>query len=364
MSQWGKTDDAANSVIWAPAKFNQAPTRVNANLMYGNTTADAFVTNESVAMVHVNDAEMNRVHYKVTAATPNNAGAAYVAGDVLTVANTGAGDSNTIVEATLNVQDTEVSTITLNGVGTGGSYVPATQLILANGTYSVNASANITTTEVRTVAITTAGTGYANGDTVRPAGGTQTTNAVFTVTTGAADTIPASLALTNRGVFTDNPTNLTTGNTVAITGTGTGLKVTITTRIKTLGAITTGARGTFTVNPTATGATTTPASGDGTGATVDNTIRIKTLTVNTAGVYTVQTNVTAAALAGGTGTGATAVLTEPEVLSEAKSGSGMTGWAVRRIGTGGRAGRVQYEVLVAGAGGDQANGTSDDPFLP
>jgi hypothetical protein len=363
-SMWGNTDVASNSVLWAPGLVNQAPTRANANLAYGNTTADGLVTGETVGVYHINDTEMNLTGvYKVVSAVTNNAGSAYAPGDLLTLANTGAGDTNTFVQATLNVATTNLATITLNGVGTGGSYVPGAQLILANGVSTINAWANITSTKVRTVTATAAsGSGYANGDTCRPFDGTATTNAVFTVTTGAANTSIASLALTTNGVYTVNP-NLTC-NLTNITGTGSGGSATITMRIAALGAITTGNRGSFTTNPTTTGATTNTSSGSGTGATVDCTIQVGDLVVVNPGLYKVSTNVTAAVLTGGTGTGVTAVLTEPLVVPEAKY-AGMTGWSLRRTFTGGRAGRVQYECLVAGVGGDySANGTSDDTALP
>lgn len=41
-----------------------------------------------------------------------------------------------------------------------------------------------------------------------------------------------------------------------------------------------------------------------------------------------------------------------------------TGWQIRTVGQGGRAGRVFYETLVAGAPTDGANTTFDDSILP
>ena len=42
MAQWGNNDVASNSVIWAPTSVRQAPTRANANALYGNTSANAY----------------------------------------------------------------------------------------------------------------------------------------------------------------------------------------------------------------------------------------------------------------------------------------------------------------------------------
>lgn len=58
MSQWGKNDAASNSVIWAPTSVKLAPTRANANTLFGNTTADAYVTGTTIGMYGVDDAEI------------------------------------------------------------------------------------------------------------------------------------------------------------------------------------------------------------------------------------------------------------------------------------------------------------------
>lgn len=48
MSQWGKNDEASNSVLWAVQGFKKAPTSTNQTNFFGNTTSDAFVTNMKV----------------------------------------------------------------------------------------------------------------------------------------------------------------------------------------------------------------------------------------------------------------------------------------------------------------------------
>lgn len=58
MSQWGKTDVASNSVIWAPTSVNLAPTRTNANTLFGNTTADAYIANTTIGMFAVDANEI------------------------------------------------------------------------------------------------------------------------------------------------------------------------------------------------------------------------------------------------------------------------------------------------------------------
>ncbi len=62
-----------------------------------------------------------------------------------------------------------------------------------------------------------------------------------------------------------------------------------------------------------------------------------------------------------TGETATAVAELTEVGYT--KGAAHTGWVMRTVGTGGRAGRVQYETLVA-FGGNVSNDASDDAILP
>lgn len=48
MAQWGNTDDAANSVLWATAQVNLPANTTNQTALFGNTTANAFITNATV----------------------------------------------------------------------------------------------------------------------------------------------------------------------------------------------------------------------------------------------------------------------------------------------------------------------------
>ena len=49
MAQWGNTDDAANSVLWATAQVNLPANTANQTDLFGNTTSGAF-NNNGVAM--------------------------------------------------------------------------------------------------------------------------------------------------------------------------------------------------------------------------------------------------------------------------------------------------------------------------
>ena len=58
MSQWGTNDAESNSVIWAPTSVKIAPTRANANRLYGNTTANAYIAGVTVGMYGVSGDEI------------------------------------------------------------------------------------------------------------------------------------------------------------------------------------------------------------------------------------------------------------------------------------------------------------------
>lgn len=75
MSQWGKSDAASNSVIWAPTSVKLAPNSTNRNNLFGNTTADAFVTNATVGMFGV---DTNEVTAERQASQPRPAHAGWV----------------------------------------------------------------------------------------------------------------------------------------------------------------------------------------------------------------------------------------------------------------------------------------------
>lgn len=58
MPLWGSVDNAANSDIAATMQFNQNVATANQTLLFGNTTVDAFITNETVGQFGVDVNEM------------------------------------------------------------------------------------------------------------------------------------------------------------------------------------------------------------------------------------------------------------------------------------------------------------------
>lgn len=218
--------------------------------------------------------------------TPN----AFVAGETVGQYSIGSSD---ITSTTIRVNAVTVADAGSNGYAIGDKLAPT-------GTGSPNAEFTVTAVTIVSAAVDAGGTGYANGDLV----GDTSTGTVFEVTTGAADTIVSSISIVDGGVWYNTiPANF---NPVTLTGTGANLALdTIVTGVSALSITNAGS---YANTPTASNNALTSTTGNGSGAKVNLTLGAK------------PSETTAA---------------------------GGTGWAVRREGSGGRAGRVQYELLVA-----------------
>ena len=280
MAQWGNTDDAANSVLWATTAVNKTPNTVNQTALFGNTTVGAFTAGEAVGQFGLDVNEISAVTGNTAVAQYiiTNAGSGYAANATVSVANT-TGGANTLA-ANSTVSGGRVTALTANGTVIRGYTTAPAITIAAPAAQSFNANAAVTNA-TDAIAITTANSFFLAGDKV-----------TYTVATG-------NTALTN----------LTSGGTFYIK----------------------------TSNTTAVTLATAP-NGD----TIDLT---KGLTE------------TGHSLTGETAT-AVAVLTGRGYID----GAAHTGWVLRTVGTGGRAGRVQFETLVA-FGGNFSTDASDDAVL-
>ena len=279
MAQWGNTDDAANSVLWATTLVNLTPNTTNQTALFGNTTVGAFVANKAVGQFGLDTTEI-RVsgNAAVQQYIITNPGSGYAANAAVTVANTTGGANIQLANST--VATGRVTAVTAN-VTVGGYTSAPTVTIAAPAAQSFNANSAVTNA-TDAIAISSANSIFLAGDRV-----------TYTVAAG-------NTALTN----------LTSGATYFIK----------------------------TSNSTAVTLTDVPN-----GNTIDLT---KGLTE------------TGHSLTGQTAT-AVAELTEVGYTK----GAAHTGWVMRTVGTGGRAGRVQYETLVA-FGGNFTNDASDDAILP
>jgi hypothetical protein len=286
MAQWGNTDDAANSVLWATTAVNLTPNTTNQTALFGNTTVGAFVAGEAVGQFGLDATEI-RVsgNAAVQQYIITNAGSGYAANAAVTVANT-TGGANTLV-ANSTVAAGKVTTLTANGTAIRGYTaapavtIAAPALIIFNGNTAVTPN----TATGAFIAIATANSFLAVGDKLVYAGNATSTPATLT------DTRPYYVSFANT----------------------TGIKLSD--------------------EPNTANINFAKASGDNT----------------TAGGATLQGE-TATAVAELTETGYT-------------KGAAHTGWVLRTVGTGGRAGRVQYETLVA-MGGTFSTDASDDTILP
>jgi hypothetical protein len=181
MGQWGSSDASSNSVLWAPTSVNKAPTATNRNNLYGNTTADAFITGQTVGMFGVDTNEM----------AANNGSIAHTGWILRTVGSGGRAG---------RVQ-TEV--LVAGGIGTDGAddtVLPDYRIVIntqpANATANTSAGANATFT-VAAVTVPTGGSlsyawKYANGGAIQAGANVGVTTGATLVVNSAVQTANAS----------------------------------------------------------------------------------------------------------------------------------------------------------------------------
>jgi hypothetical protein len=266
MAQWGNTDDAANSVLWATSRANLPANTTNQTALFGNTTIGGFNNNgvamkQAVGQFGLDATEIAVGNSSVVSYITLFGGSGYSANAVVTVGG----------NATANGLNT-TGRISVLAVLPGNSYVTAPSVSVAAPT-AINITAN--------------STGFSNTtDTIAIA----TANSKFAVNDKVLYTVPASnTAIAPLVSGTYYYVNFANTTTVALTTAPGGANVNIV------------------------------------DARVTPTGEVHTLTGETA---------TAAA-----------------VISGVAKGAAHTGWVLRTVGTGGRAGRVQYETLVAMGGG-------------
>ena len=284
MAQWGNTDDAANSVLWATGAVNLTPNSVNQALLFGNTTVSALVTGKAIGQfgLDVNEVSLAVANVAVAQYVITSGGSGYGANAAVTVANTTGGANTLAANSTQTLG--RITAVTANATIKGYTSRPTV-------TIAAPASINI----------------------VSNTGGFSNTADAFLVATANS-----KFAVGDR-IFYGVPTNNTaiaplTGNTFLY------VQAANTTAIKLA----------------------TAPNGDAINLTdARNLSSPETHTI---------TGDTATAEAVLTGFGAI-------------DGAAHTGWVLRTVGSGGRAGRVQYETLVA-FGGNFSTDASDDAILP
>ena len=267
MAQWGNTDDAANSVLWAVSQLNKTANTANQTDLFGNVTPNAFVTGKVVGQFGVDVTEMNLAQSNAAVAQyiVVNPGSGYSSNAAVTVANSTGGSNTSAANSTVAVG--RVTALTANIALGGFSGVAPAVTIAAPAAIVFNGNTAVAS---NTITLASANSKFLVGDKVVYAGNTLSTPG------GLTDTATYYVSFANSTV-------------IALATAPNGANIAL-----------------------------TKAAGDGT----------------TAGGATL------------TGETATAVA----VLSGVQHGAAHAGWVLRTVGTGGRAGRVQYETLVAMGG--------------
>jgi hypothetical protein len=287
--QWGNTDDAANSVLWAATQVNLTANTINQTALYGNTTIGAF-NNNGVAMnqavgqfgLDVNEISIAVGNTAVAQYVITSPGSGYNANAAVTVANT-TGGANTLASNSTQTLG-RITAVTANGTTIRGYTSAPTVTIAAPASINIVSNTAGFSNTNDTFVVASANSRFAVGDRIYyavPAGNTAiaplTANTFYYVQAANTSSIKLAAAPNGPAIDLTDTRNLASPETHTIVGD------------------------------------------------------------------------TATAVAVLTGRGYT-------------RGAAHTGWILRTVGTGGRAGRVQYETLVA-FGGNFSNDGSDDAIL-
>lgn len=342
MSQWKNTDNTANAVLWAGALVNKTPNSSVRDAIFGNTTVSAHVTGQTVGMFGVDATEKAVSNGVVLSAEVTFIGSGYSANAVVTVAGGGG------TGATANGLANSTGRISAINITAGGSAFvrPPTVTVAAPAAQTFNSNTGLFNT-----ATFNANTGVDNTtDFITIASNPFVDTDVVVYTTSTGNT--AVTGLTNAASYYVVSAN-STGVKLAATLGGANVNITASAtsetghNLKRTGFLNIGS------NKFANGdlATYLVAAGNTALTGLTNAASYYIKNANSSGVYLSATaNGTTIALTPGvteaghslTGQTATAVAT----ISGAP-GAAHAGWILRRVGTGGRAGRVTNEVLVA-----------------
>ena len=356
MSQWKNTDSAGNSVIWAPTSVRLAPNTTNRNNLYENTTPNAFTTNQTVGQFAVDTTEMNNSNGSIVSFQITNPGSGYFVNAAVTVS--GNATSNAEANSTGRIATVHVNTA---GSGYSGAVptvtvaAPAAQTFNSNTALYSDATFNSATGVANTTEfITTASAhGFSNGDLVQ-----------YLVATGNT----AVSGLANASSYFVRFAN-TTAFKLSTTATSANIDLTAAAAGETGHTLRRIGQGFITIASNEYQnddyVTYTVASGNTVISPLTSGSKYYVVGANTVGVKLSATKGgNAIVLTKGvsetghslTGETATAVA----VLSYTKNKAAHAGWVLRTVGTGGRAGRVQYETLVAMG---SITGDSDDTIF-
>jgi hypothetical protein len=150
MSSWGNYDNAANAPYWAVStvstgvnKAAAAPTAANVALLYGNTTSDVYVTNETVGLFMADKFEVQAADSAIPATgwvlktTGSGGRAGRVTWEVLACVaevqnDTAATEDATLVDTTLTFLTSPTAVQYVAGAGNNGSFTVTTDVVPPN----------------------------------------------------------------------------------------------------------------------------------------------------------------------------------------------------------------------------------------
>lgn len=345
MPQWKNTNDAANSVNYGAhlvkTGSGNANSASNNTALFNNTTIGAFLSNNaSVAegQFGVSKAQM--------ANTSGESGAVTHAGWTLRTQGTGglgtltvtAGGSSYVNLAHIDIQSANgINAFGLVGTNSTGGITSVT--ILNTGAGFVNVASTTTTGAANGIAsftVTAAGAGFNNGDVITVSNGTF--NAHATVTTNATGNI-ASAALSDAGRGFSNSLNSVVVITAANgSATGNGISA---------AAVGTAGGGYNNTDTVVFSNGTVNATATLTTNTAGNLATITMTNVGSGFNGSGNTKVTFLAANGSPSAGTLGVLTPTFRTGTLTVTVGAGSGATFAVTLGGRAGRVNYETLVA-----------------
>lgn len=152
MSSWGNYDNAANAPYWAVTQVSTgvnkaaaAPTAANVALLYGNTTSDVYVTNETVGLFMADKYEVQAADSAIPGTgwvlktTGSGGRAGRVTWEVLACVaevqnDTAATEDATLVDTTLSFLTSPTAVQFVAGAGNNGTFSVTTDVVPPNAT--------------------------------------------------------------------------------------------------------------------------------------------------------------------------------------------------------------------------------------
>lgn len=347
MAQWGNTDQSNNSPIWTPARFDLAPNTANRDNLFNNSTPNAFSNGETVGVYGVSNDEVagSGKIGNVLVVDPGNSFDEIANIDV---DNTGVDGSDFAANLEL-----ELLSATVNAAGSGYALEDEVEVesnAATNAVLIVSAIETIASQNVGAFNDTGAngtfvgGSDFDVGDEITLEDGT-----VVNVTSVSANSVDDfDVVSKSTDVIRENNPTLSQSST---TGFGTGFSLTLGNNNQAVASLDVKNRGSWVADPAAV-SNVAASGGEGSDLTVELNLRISKVNVTNAGSgYTAAPALTVNTAGSGTGANLKAEFAPGGRIAHA-------GWVLKREGTGGRAGRVQYETLVAGGLGSDADSDS------